>query len=252
MDDACGARLASLHLGGHEVLQRGDQHDDPLRWGAYPMAPWAGRLRNGHLIVEGTPWQVRGAGMAGDHPLHGTIADRPWQVTEHSERSVTCTIDLGERWPLPGRVTHRIVLEAHAVTCELTLIAGPRAFPAQVGWHPWFTAPWTRQVGFRGRYRRDHEVLPTGDLDPEVVDALGPEPRDDCFVGPRWPPRLVHPDGGVLEITSDCSHWVVYDEPGHAVCIEPQSGPPDGAHLEPVVLPPGGSLRRFMRIAAVP
>jgi aldose 1-epimerase len=34
-----------------------------------------------------------------------------------------------------------------------------------------------------------------------------------------------------LTIDSDCSHWVVYNEPDHAVCVEPQSGPPDAVNL---------------------
>ena len=32
-------------------------------------------------------------------------------------------------------------------------------------------------------------------------------------------------------MSSSCDHWVVYDEPEHAVCIEPQSGPPDAFNL---------------------
>jgi aldose 1-epimerase len=44
---------------------------------------------------------------------------------------------------------------------------------------------------------------------------------------------------------------VVYDEPGHAVCVEPQSGPPDGPNLEPVMVPANGVLQRWMRLSVV-
>ena len=48
-----------------------------------------------------------------------------------------------------------------------------------------------------------------------------------------------------MRLTSDCSHWVVYDEPAHATCIEPQSGPTDGLNLEPLPLEPGESACRW-------
>jgi aldose 1-epimerase len=28
-------------------------------------------------------------------------------------------------------------------------------------------------------------------------------------------------------MTSTCDHVVLYDEPRHAICVEPQTGPPD-------------------------
>ena len=48
-----------------------------------------------------------------------------------------------------------------------------------------------------------------------------------------------------MRLTSDCRHWVVYDEPAHATCVEPQSGPPDAFNLEPLVLAPGETLQRW-------
>jgi aldose 1-epimerase len=41
----------------------------------------------------------------------------------------------------------------------------------------------------------------------------------------RWP--------GALEVTlrSSCPEWVLFDGPSHAVCLEPQTGPPDAVNL---------------------
>ena len=50
-------------------------------------------------------------------------------------------------------------------------------------------------------------------------------------------------------VSSSCDHWVVYDQPEHATCVEPQSGPPDGFTLCPEVLAPGETLRHTMTIA---
>ncbi len=42
---------------------------------------------------------------------------------------------------------------------------------------------------------------------------------------------------------SDCTHWVVFDEPIEGLCIEPQSGPPNAPNVVPVVVVPGQPLR---------
>jgi aldose 1-epimerase len=249
VDPERGARLASLEVLGRELLWAGEAHGDPLRGGCYPMVPWAGRLRRGRVSIAGRVHQVTGVGRHGDHPLHGTVADRPWTVISHDATHVRCRIDLGDRWPCEGIVEHLVTLDEYGVTCTLTLATADTAFPAQVGWHPWFTAPWRREVGFHSHYPRGADMLPVGVVEPWPGDPLGNEAFDDCFWGPRWIPRLIHPDGSVIEVSSDCGHWVIYDEPGTAVCLEPQSGPPDGATIDGVVVPPGASLQRWMRIA---
>ena len=47
LDPAHGGRLASLQIDGREVLVT--ESDDPRGWGAYPMVPWAGRVRSGRF-----------------------------------------------------------------------------------------------------------------------------------------------------------------------------------------------------------
>ena len=38
-------------------------------------------------------------------------------------------------------------------------------------------------------------------------------------------------------MTSTCDHVVLYDQPRHAICVEPQTGPPDALnHLERATL----------------
>lgn len=49
VDDVCGARLASIRFDGVDVLV--SDGDDALKWGCYPMVPYAGRVRNGVLNI---------------------------------------------------------------------------------------------------------------------------------------------------------------------------------------------------------
>jgi galactose mutarotase-like enzyme len=52
-----------------------------------------------------------------------------------------------------------------------------------------------------------------------------------------------------LSLSSDCTHWVVYDHDPAATCVEPQSGPPDAFNIEPCVLEPGETLSRWFQMA---
>ena len=38
-----------LVIDGHEVLVGDDDTSDPMRWGCYPMVPWAGRVAYGRF-----------------------------------------------------------------------------------------------------------------------------------------------------------------------------------------------------------
>jgi aldose 1-epimerase len=245
-----GGRLASIEVEGTEVLVIGDPSDHPMQWGSFPMVPYAGRVRDGRFVHDGTEY-VLPLDLP-PHAIHGTTYHRPWSVDAAGSHSVDLRIDLGDSWPLGGWAHQRITVTDRGVRCELAVTAADRSMPAQVGWHPWFRKPTTARFRFGGMYQRDDTGVPTG----EIVSPP-PGPWDDCFVEPRTPPTLTiagrggSPDVEAV-ITSDCSHWVVYDRPDHATCVEPQSGPPDGCTLEPMVLQPGETLRRWMQIDVTP
>ena len=74
-----------------------------------------------------------------------------------------------------------------------------------------------------------------------------PGPWDDCFTGVHGDPRLVWPGRVELVLSSSCDHWVVYDQRDHAVCVEPQTAPPDFVNLPaPHVVEPGEPLMATM------
>ena len=75
-------------------------------------------------------------------------------------------------------------------------------------------------------------------------------PWDDCFIGAQKTPAIIFGDGVRLNVESDCDHWVVYDMPTHALCLEPQSGPPDGFTLAPHVITQQSPLQRTMKLIA--
>lgn len=224
VDPLHGGRLASLQVGGRELLVTEDP--DPRGWGAYPMVPWAGRIRKGLF-----GWREEAVQLPinlAPHAIHGTVMEREWIV----EDADTLVCDLGPHWPWKGRAKSRFQLSANALKWTLEVQADADPFPVVVGWHPWFRSqpvPDTSlQFELRAEqmYIRDEDGIPTGTLQSPTVG-----PWDDCFRDLKENPKLRWSDGFELEVESSCDHWVVYSEPSHAVCIEPQSGPPDAFNL---------------------
>jgi len=235
-----GGRIGSLVVDGRELLLT-DESEGPIYWGAYPMAPWAGRIRHGRFSFAGRDHQLP-LGLP-PHAIHGVVYDRPWAVTGPSE----IAIDMDGRWPFGGRVTQRFALAADGLEVTMTLEAD-EPMPVTMGWHPWFRrvlAPGGAPVELRfdsaEMLVRDGEGMPSGE---RITPPPGP--WDDAFTGLRSNPVLAWP-GLRLELSSSCAWWVVYTEPEDAVCIEPQSGPPDAANGNPEVVAPGSPLTHVMR-----
>ncbi|MCU1395412.1 MAG: aldose epimerase [Ilumatobacteraceae bacterium] len=243
-----GGRIAQLTIDGQDLLVGRPEPGSatPMSWGSYPMTPWAGRVRHGRFEFDGHPYQLEINHPP--HSIHGTVFHQPWSVRAADAHAVSMTCALGDHWPFGGVAHQRIELGVDHVTCVLGVTADDLAMPAQVGWHPWFAEPDDEHVSFARMYERDAEHIPTGRLVPTP-----PGPWDDCFVDMTAPVRLACGPFDIA-ITSDCSHWVVFDQLAHATCVEPQSGPPDGFNLggspaEFVRLEPGESLQRTMTIS---
>ena len=238
-----GGRIGSVIVAGRELLVTSDPAG-AVYWGCYPMAPWAGRIRHGRFTHAGREHHV--PVNAAPHALHGVVYDRPWSVVAAD----TIAIEMDERWPFRGRVTQRFALHEDGLEVAMTVeVAEPQ--PVVVGWHPWFrrvieagTAP--VRFDFRPDVMlvRDGEGIPTGER-----ATPGTGPWDDVFTDLAADPVLEWP--GLLRVVmwSSCAWWVAYDMPANAICVEPQSGPPDGVTLVPETVSPGSPLVHTMRWA---
>jgi galactose mutarotase-like enzyme len=195
------------------------------------MAPWAGRLRNGLLNWNGGEHHFP-TDMAPPDALHGLAVWRAWEVVEATENRAVLAIDLNAPWPFGGRVFQTIGLEASRLTVELRIDAGDRPMPVIAGWHPWFVRVLTDRSGSA------------------VVRSIPAGPWDDCFFELESAPVVRWP--GVLEarVESEAPFWVIYTEPTDYVCVQPQSGPPNGLNTGPyAVAAPGAPFQLSMTIA---
>jgi aldose 1-epimerase len=247
---SAGARIGQIVVAGQPLLAEMPDTAElhPMMWGSYAMVPWAGRIRQGRFAFDGVEHQLPinhhdGPDVRQAHAIHGLAFDRPWQVHEVSDGS--CTSSCALEWELGGIVTQTITLLRDRAVVTLLLESTGTDLPAEVGWHPWFRKPDALEFSPTAMYRRDDVGLPTGEL---LEPTAGP--WDDCFV--NTDPVVLRYDrrsASTVTVTSDCDHWVVFDEPAHATCVEPQSGPPDAFNLIPHVVTPATALRRTMTIS---
>jgi aldose 1-epimerase len=226
IDPAAGGRFASLVIGGHELLVT--EGLGPIEWGCFPMAPFAGRIRDGRLTFRGRAYQLET--NLPPNAIHGTVFVRPWDVTGRAVDRAELMVDLGPGWPFIGHVTTSIALRPDGLEASLVL-EGDEPMPAWLGWHPWFkreVADVTAELDIAAEhmYARGTDGLPTGALVPPSS-----RPWDDAFVGVRAPIRLTWPGVASLVLTATADVWVVYDERPYAICLEPQTGPPDAVNL---------------------
>lgn len=224
LDERAGGRAVSWTVGDLELLGAASDHE--IDHGMYPMAPWAGRIRENHLQLRGdtrtfpvnfAPWAI-----------HGLVLSREFTVIESSAAHAALECELGEPWPVRGIVRCNWTLADDFLDTDIIMTTG-EACPAVIGWHPWFVrtlagipAQWSTN-GTEMLVRGD-DGLPTGercDFDP----AGGP--LDDALLGGRsasisWPSLLS------IRIENSHPYFVIYDASADHVCIEPQTGPPNG------------------------
>ena len=180
VDPVMGGRLASLVVGGHELLVT--EGDGPIYWGCYPMVPFAGRVRDGRFRFAGRRHQL--PLTMPPNAIHGTVLDRPWHVMTRSDQHVELVTDLGPDWPFQGEVVQTVALVAGGLEASLELRAA-EPMPVVLGWHPWFrrTIDGTAAAldfEARSQYLRGQDGLPTGATVPPT-----PRPWDDAFTVSR-------------------------------------------------------------------
>lgn len=237
-DTGLGGRASSwtVQRADGSSLQLLTRHSDAdIDHGMYVMAPWAGRIRGNavgaHLLAANFgPWAI-----------HGTVPWRPVEVSARSDDAITFEQDL-LGWPFDGAVQMQWALDEAGLATVIRVRARGTSFPAAVGWHPWFPRviegvaaqvelPATTQLV------RGDDALPTGE---EVPFTAAWGTYDDAFRVPDGRASITWPGIVRVEVSSSAAWFVLFDRLPDALCIEPQSGPPDGlrstAFAEPTIV----------------
>jgi aldose 1-epimerase len=240
LDPDDGGRLTSLRLDDHELLHA--VSPQATMHGSYVMAPYAGRVRAGRFTHAGH--EVRLPLTLPPHGAHGLVLDAAWTVHRHTESTASLACAIGAPWPFGGTVEQQVDLSPQALRQTVTVQADRTAFPASIGWHPWFVR--TPTAGASVRLHLDVGAMLVRDED--YVTTLHrreptPGPWDDCFAEVRWPVVLEWPGLARLEVYADTDYVVVFDQRDDAVCVEPQTHPPDALNTGAALVRRGHPVR---------
>lgn len=257
--DPQGGRLASLAVDGIELLVT--EGERPTRWGSFPMVPWCGRLRDGELAFGGATHSF--PLTSPPHANHGFGHLVRWTQDGPDSISVGLAPPEGDdddpraAWPYGGKVVQRFELGDEQLSVSIEVHADGQPFPAMAGWHPWFRRDLDRSgepVGGPAQlllelddasvYALGDDGIPNGELAPPP-----PGPWDACVVGIGSDPVIRWPGALDLTISSTFDHWVVFTEPPHALCVEPESGAPNDTNRAPFVVRSGSPLVGSMTLA---
>ena len=101
IDPTRGARLVSLTIDGHEILATSSHPgiDPAIADGCFPMVPWAGRIRDGRLNLDGQTYQL--PQTDGEHALHGLGHVAAWERVGDGVYELA----IDEPWPTEGVAT---------------------------------------------------------------------------------------------------------------------------------------------------
>ena len=198
-----------------------------LSSGWYPMAPWAGRIRDGLITSPTTGVHQLPTNLMPPHAIHGFGFVSSWQEIGPGRSLLHLPKPYGS-----ATVEQRVEVLDDAIRWSLEYDAGDCDLPAWLGFHPWFPRELDRggilelEFSAEKMLKRDDEGIATAEL-----IKPGRQPWDDAFTGIQGTPALIWEDAARIDIESDAPWWVVYTEDSDAICVEPQTAPPDAANL---------------------
>ncbi len=205
------------------------------------MAPWPNRVAQGRFRWAGRDFELPRDGKP--HAIHGRVLGQAWDVVVSEPAVCELVAQFDSAWPWRGYAWQRFELTPGALRMALEVRSYRERFPAGCGWHPWFRrdvagatdvellVPAAHRYVLRDQIPTGKRIDPSGESDLRHRALVGGRRLDDCYsgltgaVGIGW--------GRVrLAISIECRepHAMVYTPP-EAICVEPQTCPPDVFNL---------------------
>jgi len=262
-----GARLHRIRAFGEDLLRTPDDTRthlaEPFSWGAYPMAPWCNRAPAEPTAVAGEAVRLA-ANFDDGTAIHGLVAAAPWTATDDGSLRVTAG---GNGWVWPHEVAFVPTVGGPTIELDYRLTnLAQTPMPAGIGLHPWFRAPVEVVLPADAVYATNSGSAAEPEPVSGVLDlrrlAAPSTGLDGTWTRLREPGiELYWPELGIrarLEMASSgATRCVALASPTSidAVAIEPQTHGPDplrrlvnGEPDAPILLPPGETLRFFVRL----
>lgn len=260
-----GGAVLFLRRDGLDVLRAASQATrDPLETASFALVPYANRIAERLLMVDGQHHRM--PHNFGDHPhaLHGVGWQSGWRVADTTDDCLTLTLDHqpGPAWPWTFRVEQQLAVDNSGFSATLTLTnVDDRAMPAGLGFHPYLPRAATARLSFdaKAMWLSDATQIPVRRVDPrhfgdwsaprflDVKDLV-----DHYYEGWDGCARLAD-DHGVTTISAIGARGIHLYLPPNAdfLCLEPVSHGPDAFNRHDMTydtIAPGRTLTLTMRI----
>jgi aldose 1-epimerase len=252
------AALRTLSIDGLDLTEPYPAGVVPPFGAGTVLVPWPNRVEDGIWVHDGVKEQLDLTEPERHNALHGLLRDRPYDVVEEGEGSLTLAATVyptrGFPFTLDTTVRYQLVDDGILVTHGVTNIGGTRA-PYAVGTHPFLrlgdvpTAELSLSVAAGTRFETDARLNPTAEtpVDGTEYDLRGGRSvaaleLDDAF-GEVTPVdgvsrhRLTADDGRFVELwqESDFGYVQVFTTrafpkaggTGLAIAVEPMTAPPN-------------------------
>ncbi len=228
-DTALAGRAISWNYQGFELL--GASGADPVEFGFYPMLPWAGRLADNSVSVNGKSIKqvINYHGWA----IHGLSFDNPlarWSVQADEDSTTFLGVQRISGWMEDLEATFTWTIDEHSLTSTIEVKPISEVVSrVVVGWHPWFRksigsgSPAVLKID-DAQLLTKVDSLPTGEL---VVFDVTLGPFDDAIIVPSKTVVIEWPEALQLRITHSHEWFVIYDGNPNLICVEPQTGAPN-------------------------
>jgi aldose 1-epimerase len=228
-DTALAGRAISWTYQGVELL--GAAGEDLVEFGFYPMLPWAGRLADNCICVDGEliEQEINFQGWA----IHGLSFKYPlanWSVQADEKSTTFVAVQRISGWIEDLEVTFTWTIDENSLNTSIE-VRPMGEVPSQVvlGWHPWFRKsfgggpPAVLKID-DAKLLTKVNSLPTGEL-LDFDARLGP--FDDALIIPSKTVVIEWPKALQLRITNSHKWFVIYDKNPNLICVEPQTGAPN-------------------------
>lgn len=235
-----GGAIASLRWKGIDLLRPTPAEaiaEKRVRLMAcYPLVPYSNRIGHGRLRVGPRTYGLRPNFAPEPHAIHGVGWQRAWRVAESDSSSAVLALSQAPDADWPFRFTARqsFALDGSGLIASLEILnEDDAAFPAGLGFHPFFPAP----KGTRLRTRWDGWWV-LDDL--KLPVSRGPVPPEADFSAGRaidgW--KVDNPFYGwrreaTLEYATHATRLSASEALDHAVAFAPGDGR-EFLALEPV------------------
>jgi aldose 1-epimerase len=240
------ARLRALNSGTDILFPLDASGFDPINWprgGAYPLAPYSNRIKNGKLVFQGEHFSLPAHPDSPPHTLHGVAHTLPWEVTGASAEEITIQVTYeGEHWPWTFHAEQSYQLNGSTMRQTMSMTnLGETSMPAGLGFHPYFCIDSSSRAAFvaREKWMVGADYLPAGERAPVrstvVLHANDFRTREcvDYYAG--WIGKAeIGSDAGIMTLsaTGNLTHLIAFAPAGgRYLCLEPVSHVANGFNL---------------------